>query len=105
MAFENRALTPKRLEMMKEALPRISRVAVLWDPTVSGASGYKQAEMAARALHLRLQVLEIRGPADLESAFKASTTGRAEALLVLASPFLNGNRQTVVESAARRRPA
>jgi len=103
LAFENRALTTKRLEMLKEALPRISRVAVLWDPTVGGASGYKQAETAARALQLRLQVLEIRGPVDLESAFKASTTGRAEALLVLASPFLNGNRQTVVESAARRR--
>jgi putative ABC transport system substrate-binding protein len=103
LAFENRALTTKRLEMLKEALPRISRVAVLWDPTVGGASGYKEAETAARALQLRLQVLEIRGPVDLESAFKASTMGRAEALLVLASPFLNGNRQTVVESASRRR--
>ena len=103
LAFENRALTTKRLEMLKEALPRISRVAVLWDPTVGDASGYKQAETAARALQLRLQVLETRGPADLESALKPSTTGRAEGLLVLASPFLNGNRQTVVESAARRR--
>jgi putative ABC transport system substrate-binding protein len=103
LAFENQALTTKRLEMLKEALPRVSRVAVLWDPTVGGASGYKQAETAARALQLRLQVLAVHGPADLESAFNPATTGRAEALLVLASPFFNGNRQTVVESAARRR--
>ena len=102
LAFENQALTTRRLEMLKEALPRVSRVAVLWDPTVGGASGYQHAETAARALQLRLQILAVRGPADLESAFKPATTGRAEALLVLASPFLNGNRQTVVESAARR---
>jgi putative ABC transport system substrate-binding protein len=103
LAFENQALTTKRLEILKEALPRVSRVAVLWDPSVGGASGYKHAETAARALQLRLQILAVRGLADLESAFKSAATGRAEALLVLASPFLNGNRQTVVESAARRR--
>jgi putative tryptophan/tyrosine transport system substrate-binding protein len=102
LAFQNQALTTKRLELLKEAIPRVSRVAVLWDSTFGVSSGYKQAEAAARALQLRLQLLAVRGPADFESAFNSATKGRAEALLVLASPFLNSNRQTVVESAARR---
>jgi putative ABC transport system substrate-binding protein len=101
-AFENQALTTKRLELLKEAIPKLSRVAVLADSTF-GEIGYRQAEGAARALHIRLQLLAIRPPVDLERAFTSATTGRAEALLVLASPFLNANRQTVVESAARRR--
>jgi len=74
----------------------------LWDSTFGVTSGFKQAETAARALQLRLQLLEVRRPADLETAFNSATTGRAKALLVLASPFLNSNRQTVVELAARR---
>ena len=102
LAFQNQELTTKRLELLKEAIPKVSRIAVLWDSTFGVTSGYKQAETAARALQLRLQLLAIRGSADLESAFNSATTGRAEALLVLASPFLYSNRQTVVESAARR---
>jgi putative ABC transport system substrate-binding protein len=101
-AFENQVLTTKRLELLKEAIPKLSRVAVLADSTF-GEIGYQQAERAARALQIRLQLLAVRPPVDLERAFTAATTGRAEALLVLASPFLNANRQTVVESAARRR--
>jgi putative ABC transport system substrate-binding protein len=102
LAFQNQELTMKRLELLKEAIPKVSRVAVLWDSTFGVTSGYKQAETAARALQLRLQLLAIRGSADLESAFNSATTGRAEALLVLASPFLYSNRRTVVEWAARR---
>jgi putative ABC transport system substrate-binding protein len=101
-AFQNQALTTKRLELLKEAIPKLSRVAVLADSTF-GEIGYQQAEGAARALQIRLQLLAVRPPADLERAFTSAATGRAEALLVLASPFLSANRQSVVESAARRR--
>jgi putative ABC transport system substrate-binding protein len=101
-AFQNETLTTKRLELLKEAIPRLSRVAVLADLTF-GDIGYKQAEAAARALQIRLQLLAVRPPADLERALTSATTGRAEALLVLASPFLSAHRQTVVESAASRR--
>jgi len=103
LAFQNQVLTAKRLELLKEAVPKVSRVAVLWDSHFSINSGYKQAETAARALQLRLQLLAVRGAADLEPAFNAARTGRADALLVLASPLLNANRQTVIEAAARRR--
>jgi putative ABC transport system substrate-binding protein len=103
LAFQNQVLTTKRLELLKEAIPKLSRVAVLADSTFGDTAGYKQAETAARALQVRLQLVAVRGPADLETAFKSAVTGRAEALLVLASPFINAHRQAVVELAARRR--
>ena len=102
LAFQNQALTTKRLEQLKEAIPGLSRVAVLADSTMGDTSGYRQAETAARALQLRLQLLAVRGAADLEAAFALAARGRAEALLVLASPFLNANGRTVVQLAARR---
>jgi len=101
LAFQNQDLTAKRLELLKETLPRAARVAVLWDASFGVDTGYHQAEAASRALQLRLQLLTVRGAADLESAFKSATSGRANALLVLASPFLNANRQIVIELAAR----
>lgn len=101
LAFENQALTAKRLELLKETLPEVARVAVLWDASFGVDAGYPQAEAAARALQLRLQRLAVRGAADLEPAFNSARTGRADALLVLASPFLNANRQSVIELAAR----
>ena len=101
LAFQNQALTAKRLELLKETVPRVSRVAVLWDPTFV-VSGHAEAETAARALQLRLQFLAVQEAAELETAFNSATTGRADALLVLASPLLSAHRRTVIESAARR---
>jgi putative ABC transport system substrate-binding protein len=102
LAFQNQALTTRRLDQLKEAIPGLSRVAVLADSTMGDTSGHRQAETAARALQLRLQLLAVRGAADLEAAFALATRGRAEALLVLASPFLNANGRIVVQLAARR---
>ncbi len=101
LAFQNQELTAKRLQLLKETLPTVSRVAVLWDTSFGADTGHQQAEVAARALQLQLQLLAVRGAADLETAFKTASTGRADALLVLASPFLNANRQTVIELAAQ----
>ena len=100
LAFPNQVLTTKRLELLKEAVPKLVRVAVLEDSTFADAS-YAQAEVAARRLQLRLQRLTIRHPTDLDGAFAQAVSGRAEALVVLASPFLNSNRQVIVELAAR----
>src|SRR5687768_3310588 len=79
----SRDLSAKRLELLKEIVPRISRVAILWDETNEGSHiGFKEYEAAARALNLQLQSLEIRGPnPDLEGAFQAATKGRANALI------------------------
>ncbi|TAK07658.1 ABC transporter substrate-binding protein, partial [bacterium] len=73
----------KRLELLREAAPRLSRVAFIWNPDVPGATlEYKETEGAARSLRLQLQFVEVRRSDDLQRAFSAVTKGRAEALIV-----------------------
>lgn len=77
-------LSGKRLELLKEAVPKLSRVAVLWNAANPVAAlQLRETEVAARALGVQLQSLEVRGPNDLEPAFSAMARGRAEALVVL----------------------
>src|SRR5215468_5251406 len=88
-------LSAKRLELLKEAVPGLSRVAIVWNPDVRGAVfEYKETESAARSLHLQLQSVEVNRPDDFDRAFSALTTGRAEALTVASSSvaFRNGGR-------------
>ncbi len=92
----------KRLELLKKALPKVSRVAVLWDPG-SGTFHLAALEAAARSLGVELQVLEVRRPEDFQRAFGAARKGRAGALNVLASPFLQGHRQIIIDLAAKNR--
>jgi putative ABC transport system substrate-binding protein len=77
-------LSGKRLELLKETVPKLSRVAVLGNPgNTATAFNFKETEVAARALGLQIQSLEVRGPNDLDSAFSTMTRGRADALLPL----------------------
>jgi putative tryptophan/tyrosine transport system substrate-binding protein len=92
----------KWLELLKEVAPKISRVAVIWDP-VTGRVPLKGAEAAAPSLRLQLQVLEARGPGDFEDVFRAATRARAEAILVLSSPIFNTYRRALVDLAAKHR--
>ena len=92
----------KRLELLKELLPRLSRVGVLWDP-VTHERQPKVVEAAARTLGLQLRVLRAQSPAELAPAFEAAARGRAEALLVLVSPMFLGHRATFVGLAAKHR--
>src|SRR5919109_5280600 len=76
-------LSGKRLELLMEAVSRLSRLAFLWNPDVRGAVlDYNQTEGAARSLGLQLQSVEVPSAADLERAFAAVTKGRAQALIV-----------------------
>ena len=100
-------LVAKVLEHLKQAVPGISRVAVLWH---SGGLGertqkdmLKEAEVAARALGVRLQFVEARGPADIDRAFADMTRARAGALTVLPSSMFNGERRRLVDLAAKNR--
>ena len=77
-------LTGKRLELLQETAPKVSRVAVLWGPPA--ASNLKMTEVAARSLGLELQSLEVRGPEDLEGAFRAAAKEHANALVALRNP-------------------
>jgi ABC-type uncharacterized transport system substrate-binding protein len=96
-------LSVKRLELLKEAIPKISRVAVLWDSAGATLDQGGTLEAAARSLGLRLQSLEVQGPKDFENAFADARKQRAEALLVLPSPILNYQRKRLLDLAARDR--
>ena len=80
-------LSAKRMEVLRELSPKMTRVAALWDPT-TGASQVVQTETAARSLGLDLQVLEVRRRDDLSAAFHAARDANADAINVFSSPFL-----------------
>jgi len=100
-------LVSKTLEQLKQAVPGVSRVAVLWQPGGLGERTDKDmlkgVEVAARALGVRLQFVEARGPADFDRAFSDMTRARAGALTVLASNMLLGERRRLVDLAAENR--
>jgi putative tryptophan/tyrosine transport system substrate-binding protein len=88
----------KRLELLKDIVAQLSRVAVLTDPGTQGhGPQIKELEVAARALGLQLRPAEVRGSKELESAFSAMITGRAEALIGLQQPTLDSLRARIVE--------
>jgi len=94
----------KRLELLKETLPRLVRVAVLGTSTVPGTERLlKETEMAATGLGVQVEFLEIRDPRDIATAFGAAVKGHADAAVVLASPVLLSHRAPIVELAARNR--
>ena len=100
-----RDLSGKRLELLKEVVPKISRVGVLWDANAPGpAVAFKEYEAAARSLKMQLQSLEVRGPTpDLEGAFQAAAKGRANALIVISNPVLRRYVKQITELAIKNR--
>jgi putative ABC transport system substrate-binding protein len=100
----NRELSGKRLELLKEIVLKLSRVAVFGTSTFLGnAQQVRETELAAGALGVKLQYLDVLDPKDIETAFRGASKGRAEAVLVLVSPALNSQRTQVVELAAKSR--
>jgi putative tryptophan/tyrosine transport system substrate-binding protein len=97
-------LTGKRLELLKEAVPKASRVAVLSTPgSTEGAPSMTSMERAARSLRVRLQAIEVRDGTEFKTVFATITKERAEALMVLTGPLLTTNRRRIVELAAKSR--
>ena len=95
-------VTAKKLELLKEALPTITRVAVLWDE--ASADQRRAAEAAARPLGVQLQPLELRHPPyEFAGAFAAAAQGQAEALLILNSPIFFMQRAQIVDLVAKSR--
>jgi putative ABC transport system substrate-binding protein len=89
-------LSGKWLEFLKETVPRLSRVAVLWDKA-TGRAPVTGAEDAARLLRLQLQLLEVGTPTELERVFQHAVERRAGAALVLPSPLFNSARKQVAD--------
>jgi putative tryptophan/tyrosine transport system substrate-binding protein len=94
----------KQLQLLKELIPKLSRVAVLWNPTnASNLPQLREAEVAAPALGLRLQPSEARGPNDLDRAFAAMTRERAGGLLIVVDGLFIDNRTQIVRLAEKAR--
>ena len=97
-------LVGKQFGMLKELVPKVSRVAVLWNPANLGnPPQLRAAEVAARTLGMRLQPLEARTPRELDSAFAAMTTEAAGAVVVLVDVMFIDQRTRIAELAATRR--
>ena len=110
LSFFTPELVGKSMELLKEAVPGVSRIAVLWQPPAfaehQGKALLKAAEVAARTLGVRLQVVEARGPDDFEGAFSEMTGARADARVVLTSAtFAQAGRRLVDLTAKSRLPA
>jgi len=100
-----RDLSGKRLELLKEAVPMMSRVGVLWDADDrSAAIGFKEYEAAAQAMKIGFQSLEIRGPnPDWEGTFQAAAKGHVNALLTVRDPLLSRYGKQIAEFAIKNR--
>jgi putative ABC transport system substrate-binding protein len=97
-------ISGKQVELLKEIVPKLSRVAVLGTSTNPGnAQALKEIELAARAFTVQLQHLDVRGAKDIETAFRTASKGHADAVLVLAGPVLVINRKQVIDLAVKNR--
>jgi putative ABC transport system substrate-binding protein len=94
----------KALELLKEAVPKIARVAVLVNPAIHAAS-LRKFEPTAKGLGVQLQPLEVQTPSDLDTAFSAMAKGRVDALAVWASPIFSAHRKKISDFAAKIRVA
>jgi putative ABC transport system substrate-binding protein len=103
----NAALSPKRLEILKQTIPNITEVAALWHPGGLGerteTTMLKEIEDAARVLGVQLQFIQVRGPADFDKAVAAVPRERAGALMVLPSPIFLNEPGRIVDLVTRTR--
>jgi len=95
-------LAGKTVELLKDAVPWVSRVAILWNPNHTDPE-FRETQRAARALQVQLQSLEVRESGDFEGAFQAATRERAEALIVAGARILALHRQRIGDFAAKNR--
>jgi putative ABC transport system substrate-binding protein len=95
-------LAGKIIEFLKDAAPRVSRVAILWNPDHADPE-FRETQRAARTLGVQLQSLEVRGAGDFDGAFQAATRERAEALIVVVSRLMALHQQQIADFAAKNR--
>src|SRR5207244_1935129 len=95
-------ISGKQLELLKDIIPRLSRVAVLGNSTVPGnAQALRETERAAGVFGVKLQYVEIENPEEIESAFRAARKGHADAVLVLGSQVVTSHAKQFAELAAK----
>ena len=101
----SRDLSAKRLELLKDVIPKMSRVAILWDMDGPGpAVAFKAYQAAARAFKLEFRSLEVRGPnPDFAGAFRGAKTARADALIVVGNPLMSQHAKEIFKLTAKHR--
>jgi putative tryptophan/tyrosine transport system substrate-binding protein len=96
-------LTGKRLELLKEAIPKLIRVAVLWNPDALGERQLRQAQSAAKLLGVTLQSYAVKDPNDFPRVLSTIMPGRPDGLLIINSPLTSAYRPIIVEFATKQR--
>ena len=97
-----RELSGKRLELLTQVVPKISRVGVLGDANSSSTIiGFKEYGASARALKIQLQSIEVRGPNDFEGAFRAAAKGRTDALIMIRNPVFTRHQKQLADLAIK----
>jgi putative tryptophan/tyrosine transport system substrate-binding protein len=97
-------LTGKRLELLKEVIPRLSRVAVLWNPKQPGqALAYKESQIAAQSLRLTVISMEVQNREEIEKILSSTRKERTEAIFELPDPVIFANRELIAEFATKYR--
>jgi len=97
-------LAGKRLELLKETVPKLSRVAVHWDPEVPGSKlQWQESQLAGRELGLELYSMEVSNADKYDDAFKGALKARSTALAVTVNPLAISNRKLVADLAAKNR--
>jgi putative tryptophan/tyrosine transport system substrate-binding protein len=97
-------LSGKQLEVLKETVPKLSRVAVFGTSTNPGnAQNLREVELAAKAFGVKLQYMDVLSPKDIETEFRAASNGRPDAALMLPGPVLNLQRAQLADLAAKNR--
>ena len=97
-------LTGKRLELLKETIPKVRRVAVLWDPQAPGSTPqWNESQLPARELGLQLYSMQVSNPDKFEAAFKEAINAHNAAVWVTLNPVANSNQKLIAELAIRHR--
>jgi putative tryptophan/tyrosine transport system substrate-binding protein len=97
-------MSGKQLELLKEIVPKLSRVAIIGNSTNPGdAQSLRETVLAAGSFEIYLRYLDVLDPKDIETVFRTAAKGRADALLMLGNPILNSHRKQIVDLAAKHR--
>jgi len=96
-------LSGMRLKLLKEVLPRMSRLAVLAYRAESMRTSIKETEVAAQSLHMQIQLLEVKGPGEIDGAFDAAKKQRADALVQIEAALFAPHQQRIIDLATKAR--
>ena len=104
---DDAGVTPQRLQLLKQIVPSLTRVAILWQPGTLTEDAFshilQQTQVVARSIGVQVQVVEAASVVDFDAAFSAMAKARVEGLIVLVNPMFNVQRQLIIERAAKQR--